>query len=157
MFKVTKYLFDMFQSTPSKRKETIILQIRKHMLDVSIHSFQAEGDNYIVRRECMQVCFNPLLPSGRRHNYDIFRNALMCFNPLLPSGRRHRKEKTKMSKINVSIHSFQAEGDNAISVQVRTTQRVSIHSFQAEGDKGVINMNATISVSIHSFQAEGDA
>jgi len=79
----------MFQSTPSKRKETWTFAISSIMItcfnpllpsgrrrlslsdclklyNVSIHSFQAEGDRLIVAQRDNFICFNPLLPSGRR-------------------------------------------------------------------------------------------
>jgi len=58
--------------------------------------------------------------------------------------------------MDVSIHSFQAEGDHC-APEHPIRQEVSIHSFQAEGDWMSVGGDVkAYNVSIHSFQAEGD-
>jgi len=104
----------MFQSTPSKRKETNRQGQKRIGEAVSIHSFQAEGDITETVIKLRRVCFNPLLPSGRRPKTTIANTTILPFqstpskrketivpaqnnvgvfgfNPLLPSGRRHWK------------------------------------------------------------------
>ena len=57
---------------------------------------------------------------------------------------------------NISIHSFQTEGDAGGNLK-RTQGRISIHSFQTEGDsKDLASRYIAINISIHSFQTEGD-
>ena len=123
----------LFQSTPSKRKETSA----SHAVSTVVRSF------------------NPLLPSGRRHSLScastgqnsfqstpskrketirelVHRCNIHRFNPLLPSGRRPTPFPLISFVPVVSIHSFQAEGDCIEYPAMRITS-VSIHSFQAEG------------------------
>jgi len=98
-----------FQSTPSKRKETTFLfafQVYSHVsihsfqaegdylstydrhhTDVSIHSFQAEGDSNDTVYVPFLKCFNPLLPSGRRHRGNYFRESREVFQST-PSKRK---------------------------------------------------------------------
>ena len=81
-------------------------------VDVSIHSFQAEGD--------------------------FISQIALCMARQFQSTPSKRKETTSAGDtdglIYVSIHSFQAEGDMSGNYVNGLEFDVSIHSFQAEGD-----------------------
>ena len=101
----------LFQSTPSMRKETIIVIFLTSLNRISIHSLHAEGDTHFyiniifmkifqstpsMRKETELMLiwfrqskdFNPLPPCGRRRPSLIESHIQMHFNPLPPCGRR---------------------------------------------------------------------
>jgi len=147
----------MFQSTPSKRKET-----KEKLLSVSNNG-----------------CFNPLLPSGRRrgirseeHHRILFQSTpskrketpvSFLLPPFLfefqstPSKRKETSHRRLAYQIDcVSIHSFQAEGDSTMHCQYRNIARFN-PLLPSGRRRCVTDLNsASDLVSIHSFQAEGD-
>ena len=137
----------MFQSTPSKRKETNRQGQKRIGEAVSIHSFQAEGDITETVIKLRRVCFNPLLPSGRRptslkllllclvfqstpskrketSNFRLTLRLCECFNPLLPSGRR-----PKTTIANTTILPFQSTPSKRKETIVPAQNNVGVFGF----------------------------
>ena len=80
-------------------------------MDISIHTFLAEGDIYVSGLPGMIIHFNPHLPCGRR---------LVCLQ-------------ADFEYENISIHTFLAEGDIS-ELDFSEEVAISIHTFLAEGD-----------------------
>ena len=60
---------EVFQSTPSLRKETVLDNDKQGNISISIHSFLAEGDSVVMESAFIKTYFNPLLPCGRRPQF----------------------------------------------------------------------------------------
>ena len=58
--------FIKFQSTPSSRKATSFQCIIQYCINISIHTFLAEGDHLSAALTRFRRYFNPHLPRGRR-------------------------------------------------------------------------------------------
>ena len=101
-----------FQSTPSTRRETIILHSIPVVAVISIHSLHTEGDSLLVRSVPPNVHFNPLPPHGGRQVSMIYPHLA----------------------IQISIHSLHTEGD--VKSDLSDSEReISIHSLHTEGDR----------------------
>ena len=61
-----------------------------------------------------------------------------------------------LSGIQISIHTFFAEGDSNGYAGVIYLIDISIHTFFAEGDLLAVDAEKQISISIHTSFAEGD-
>ena len=79
--------YHIFQSTPSLRKVTLYLRVLFHFVDISIHTFLAEGDVEVVNQKRGYINFNPHLPCGRWPPGRRLHLILRHFNPHLPCGR----------------------------------------------------------------------
>ena len=56
----------------------------------------------------------------------------------------------------ISIHTFLAEGDEAMLSDSLSHLQISIHTFLAEGDASPSEYVPRYPISIHTFLAEGD-
>ena len=83
-----KIMLTEFQSTPSPRRETDILEIIKNPTDISIHSLPKEGDDFQRRQVLALIDFNPLPPQGGRPMSSCNGHTCIYFNPLPPQGGR---------------------------------------------------------------------
>ena len=145
-----------FQSTPSLRKATPIIMSALRGMAISIHTFLAEGDHFMLHSTRATSYFNPHLPCGRRQLLCRHVNRLIYFNPHLPCGRRHIGNFGRHHELIISIHTFLAEGDNKLSTAA-CTDCISIHTFLAEGDlQRLLYQIFILDISIHTFLAEGD-
>ena len=128
-------IIDVFQSTPSSRRETngpqgafFSRRISIHSLlaegddppyasggmsmAISIHSLLAEGDNNWAESAARQWLFQST-PSSRRETCSIAAGSScgIYFNPLPPRGGRRVPAITAAFSMDISIHSLLAEGD----------------------------------------------
>ena len=148
----------LFQSTPSLRKvtfcflknTTFITYFNPHLphgrwrlpvcrlstcLQISIHTFLAEGDYASYAALFFSYYFNPHLPHGRWHGQilrtinilhvfqstpssrkvtllmNTYNQYQTYFNPHLPRGRWHQYLLVNSQFDSISIHTFLAEGD----------------------------------------------
>ena len=111
MSTVSEYVGEVFQSTPSAWRETIMYFVSKMEKLISIHSLRMEGDHIFESVLCEISNFNPLPPHGGRLSYvsDI------------------------PSCVTISIHSLRMEGDTS-SGYAFPGKYISIHSLRMEGD-----------------------
>ena len=58
--------------------------------------------------------------------------------------------------VQISIHTFLAEGDRQGAIEDELTYAISIHTFLAEGDVNPLYNYRGMLISIHTFLAEGD-
>ena len=113
----------LFQSTPSTRRETPLLVLFFPGSEISIHSLHTEGDgakDYLVGQTGH---FNPLPPHGGRPMMPLYISA--CFSKFqsTPSTRRETFAFHQHSGIRIiSIHSLHTEGD-------RKTAQESVFHF----------------------------
>ena len=66
MSTVSEYVGEVFQSTPSAWRETIMYFVSKMEKLISIHSLRMEGDHIFESVLCEISNFNPLPPHGGR-------------------------------------------------------------------------------------------
>ena len=170
---------DIFQSTPSSRRETrrphgpgVSAIISIHSLlaegdpppppcppdaDISIHSLLAEGDASSTASPRWKRNFNPLPPRGGRPCPARRARSNFSFQST-PSSRRETRYIIVVARdVRISIHSLLAEGDKDGIVLGIQQGAISIHSLLAEGDAKPRRTQARASISIHSLLAEGDS
>jgi len=116
----------MFQSTPSKRKETQNNNRKHYNITVSIHSFQAEGDDSSCAKQCRRFWFQST-PSKRKETLE---NSYLSFQR------------------DVSIHSFQAEGD--ISIDAKVSETISFNPLLPSGRRQQLCTNIFCYTHIYS-------
>ena len=146
--------------------------------DISIHTFLAEGDGSILYKIPFLKYFNPHLPCGRRQISMRLCQKSLDFNPHLPCGRRPMADNTVRLRINISIHTFLAEGDSIELFDVQlfrnfnphlpcgrrprlVRQSASRRIFQStpslrKATRNPRSCNSQGIISIHTFLAEGD-
>ena len=134
-----------FQSTPSLRKATPIIMSALRGMAISIHTFLAEGDHFMLHSTRATSYFNPHLPCGRRQLLCRHVNRLIYFNPHLPCGRRRIK-----SASWDLVHGFQStpslrKATNRIYI-VPIINYISIHTFLAEGDAALPSRGPVLAV-----------
>ena len=124
----------VFQSTPSTRRETIVMYI-KLLPEIDFNPLPPHGGRqfkafcwWIVpvfqstpstRRETHDPdsnsvsyeYFNPLPPHGGRLNFSMRKKPFRDFNPLPPHGGRRKKSNNGNLYLVISIHSLHTEGD----------------------------------------------
>ena len=106
------YCLDLFQSTPSKWRETASSFCSPNSHTISIHSLQVEGDFTKIVIFFTVYDFNPLPPSGGRPKDPACTITIINFNPLPPSGGRLSLIYRSVFATVISIHSLQVEGDS---------------------------------------------
>ena len=133
----------LFQSTPSPRRETVLLDKKTQCLLISIHSLPKEGDSLVLAFAYGLSNFNPLPPQGGRDLFCIaYKWHISYFNPLPPQGGRLKVKLEEHEAIRISIHSLPKEGDKKLTHWVRM-EFISIHSLPKEGDNCVIAITHT--------------
>ena len=88
MSTVSEYVGEVFQSTPSAWRETIMYFVSKMEKLISIHSLRMEGDHIFESVLCEISNFNPLPPHGGRPYGSRVIQCPLNFNPLPPHGGR---------------------------------------------------------------------
>ena len=81
-------LFPKFQSTPSARRATVIMEPLRLVGHISIHALREEGDASNMQQMANQVDFNPRPPRGGRHKVLTVTTLKLYFNPRPPRGGR---------------------------------------------------------------------
>ena len=147
-----------FQSTPSSRRETnperrgqadcayfnplpprggrpCPSPAASPLVDISIHSLLAEGDEYEIANDEQWIPTFQSTPSSRRETLPsspLDGSASISIHSLLAEGDFF----AEMAKawLNISIHSLLAEGDALQLGQLSEREAISIHSLLAEGD-----------------------
>ena len=123
----------VFQSTPSTRRETAVLQLLDAAGTISIHSLHTEGDSIRTARSRPLPYFNPLPPHGGRQ-IPVLRLAKVHVFQSTPSTRRETQElRCKNNAGYISIHSLHTEGDAFPDADFHGSF-ISIHSLHTEGD-----------------------
>ncbi len=127
----------IFQSTPSARRATWMVDDKQYVCDISIHALREEGD---LGGECEQHARQRFqsTPSARRATYGgYYPNALLETFQSTPSARRAtcRGNKTPEYIWVISIHALREEGDTAFSKTRMALPKISIHALREEGDK----------------------
>ncbi len=169
-----------FQSTPSPKRETIVIFSIPEFLKISIHSLPKEGDQEFfdeyIKLDPISIHSLPKegdgICAGCYYLHKTFQST--------PSPRRETHDcPRKVTSTNISIHSLPKEGDynDLSSIFV---PRISIHSLPKEGDiqrfvkyfcstyfnplppQGGRHGDSTAciyaqSISIHSLPKEGDS
>ena len=148
-----------FQSTPSARRATVVVQIAIVHDRISIHALREESDLATCSVEVDQVNFNPRPPRGGRRAIvrdhecrgkfqstpSARRATPVCtlpsppipnFNPRPPRGERHRACRGQAACRSISIHALREEGDRRLCGQGREAC-ISIHALREEGDVSV--------------------
>ena len=90
MSTVSEYVGEVFQSTPSAWRETIMYFVSKMEKLISIHSLRMEGDHIFESVLCEISNFNPLPPHGGRPYGSRVIQCPLNFNPLPPHGGRRK-------------------------------------------------------------------
>ena len=145
-----------FQSTPSLRKATPIIMSALRGMAISIHTFLAEGDHFMLHSTRATSYFNPHLPCGRRQLLCRHVNRLIYFNPHLPCGRRHITLIYFLTVYVISIHTFLAEGDQFFPGCCSDTGNFNPHLPCGRRPTSAGVTKQCHSISIHTFLAEGD-
>ena len=123
-----------FQSTPSARRATDVLEIALHKGVISIHALREEGDDWYNAAQAWSQIFQST-PSARRatepekawegkpnisihalreEGDSIFITGcpyMLYFNPRPPRGGRPTRRAKKESQMFISIHALREEGD----------------------------------------------
>ncbi len=156
MQSLSKLTYNLFQSTPSVGRETVV-----KLSPVSVPSkFQSTPS---VGREtvlfavsfCNTLYFNPLPPWGGRPRGQLFQLRQAHFNPLPPwGGRRTCQRLNPACKLFQSTPSVGRETKNG--EMTREKADISIHSLRGEGDLFKCDIISSIRISIHSLRGEGD-
>ena len=111
ILKILIYLALQFQSAPSLRKVTTSHGIYGNGRLISIHTFLAEGDHPGIPLDLQNSNFNPHLPCGRWQvrcrNYKML--GKFQSTPSLRKVTRNSKDES--CGMDISIHTFLAEGD----------------------------------------------
>ena len=169
----------MFQSTPSKRKETwppkrlfLFKCVSIHSFQaegdlrtdngqvspvvVSIHSFQAEGDICRTTKTRIYKCFNPLLPSGRRPQRRDAQGRITSFQST-PSKRKETVWRYHVQPWRRCFNPLLPSGRRLKErfILLRPFPFQSTPSKRKETHFHFAHLQDWY-VSIHSFQAEGD-
>ena len=126
-------LFPKFQSTPSARRATVIMEPLRLVGHISIHALREEGDASNMQQMANQVDFNPRPPRGGRHKVLTVTTLKLYFNPRPPRGGRRQT----ISQCATSIE-FQstpsARRATGMPLGVEPSQQISIHALREEGD-----------------------
>ena len=101
----------LFQSTPSPRRETQRIRLRRRTHSISIHSLPKEGDLKGIGAAAVAADFNPLPPQGGRQAQRRASGHGRHFNPLPPQGGRPDVSQSRLTLKAISIHSLPKEGD----------------------------------------------
>ena len=103
---------DLFQSTPSAWRETLVRASFSQNLEISIHSLRMEGD-------CENKCRVETLSKISIHSLRMEGDCFFSRNIL--------------SGTSISIHSLRMEGDD-VFIPCHDRNFISIHSLRMEGD-----------------------
>ena len=124
---------DLFQSTPSAWRETILTLGICAAACISIHSLRMEGDLYPYGySDASDISIHSLRMEGDTA-YPDQTNQGYNFNPLPPHGGRLSYVSDIPSCVTISIHSLRMEGDTS-SGYAFPGKYISIHSLRMEGD-----------------------
>ena len=111
MSTVSEYVGEVFQSTPSAWRETIMYFVSKMEKLISIHSLRMEGDHIFESVLCEISNFNPLPPHGGRPYGSRVIQCPLNFNP---SAWRETQNHLRHEYTScISIHSLRMEGDGS--------------------------------------------
>ena len=169
----------VFQSTPSTRRETIVMYI-KLLPEIDFNPLPPHGGRqfkafcwWIVpvfqstpstRRETHDPdynsvsyeYFNPLPPHGGRLNFSMRKKPFRDFNPLPPHGGRRKKSNNGNLYLVISIHSLHTEGDHHLFAFRRSAR--NFNPLPPHGGRLGVVFSVAIDavISIHSLHTEGD-
>ena len=117
------------------RGETVLRNIQRPSVCISIHSPHARGDVRGPGRRgtCGKFQSTPLM-RGETLICAGVQPSTMYFNPLPSCEGRHIRRQPIAHTINISIHSPHARGDLLAADLCTTALTISIHSPHARGD-----------------------
>ena len=130
-----KFLADLFLSTPSARRATVIYSFDEVGGYISIHALREEGDfDDLVGLRVHRGGFLST-PSARRATQG---QVMPCFvfkyfYPRPPRGGRRRVRSCRALLLNISIHALREEGDHTTRLYCSDIH-ISIHALREEGD-----------------------
>ena len=132
----SRFKGELFQSTPSVGRATVIACLKSLVEKISIHALRGEGDERLRGRACVN---------------------LSNFNPRPPWGGRRRLPASDLRQGKISIHALRGEGDSDIQT-TRRQSHISIHALRGEGDYRPDEKDrGQRRISIHALRGEGDA
>ena len=168
---------DIFQSTPSSRRETrrphgpgVSAIISIHSLlaegdpppppcppdaDISIHSLLAEGDASSTASPRWKRNFNPLPPRGGRPCPARRARSNFSFQST-PSSRRETQSRDERKRGRRFQSTPSSRRETLPYSKLVGKNKISIHSLLAEGDARYDADDNPTTISIHSLLAEGD-
>ena len=102
---------DLFQSTPSAWRETILTLGICAAACISIHSLRMEGDGHSQKNTpTFNISIHSLRMEGDYTSTEV-KARYNDFNPLPPHGGRPKTDPKKHTYQQISIHSLRMEGD----------------------------------------------
>ena len=123
----------VFQSTPSTRRETAVLQLLDAAGTISIHSLHTEGDSIRTARSRPLPYFNPLPPHGGRQ-IPVLRLAKVHVFQSTPSTRRETHFLTQIFTVALFQSTPSTRRETVFMRDMQEFYAISIHSLHTEGD-----------------------
>ena len=103
---------EVFLSTPSARRATIVCGVWPHIVSISIHALREEGDHYKHREIHGCTDFYPRPPRGGRPENPFGMCRRRDFYPRPPRGGRPSSGALPGPALKISIHALREEGDS---------------------------------------------
>ena len=146
-----------FQSTPSGGKATLCPNGPVRPVSVSIHAFRGEGDTHVARARFEDIQFQSTPSGGKATMPPALHDWIVTFQST-PSGGKATKIHADAIVVLTEFQSTPSGGKATRHLPYAPRDLdVSIHAFRGEGDQAGRRLQSLARVSIHAFRGEGDS